>query len=83
MIVADFPDAKAEGNTVNRHVMKSAQDYYDWFMPRTHDYYSTSSYRQVALDITLVKNPNNSEGVFTCPKTITVIIGMQLGLMIS
>lgn len=82
MIVIDFPDAKAAdntginglpgktpkdyGNRINGHVLKTAQDYYDYLMPRAHDFYSTSSYGQLDFDVTLVKNSAANDGVFTC-----------------
>jgi len=82
MIVIDFPDARAadntgsnalpgkdpvdEGNRVHGHILKTAQDCYDWLMPRAHDFYDTASYGQLDLDVTLVENPDAVDGVFTC-----------------
>lgn len=82
MVVVDFPDAKAAdntgknslpdetpvdfGNTVHGHVLKTAQDYYDFVVPGANKFYNTSSYGNLGLDVTLVKNPGSSDGVFTC-----------------
>ncbi len=86
MVVVDFPDAKAAdntgvngspgetpedyGNRIHGHVLKTADDYYDWFVPRAHEFFNTSSYGQLDLDVTLAKNPNSKDGVFTAKKTL-------------
>lgn len=86
MVVVDFPDAKAKdntgvnglpgetpvdyGNRIHGHVLKTADDYYDWFVPRAHEFFYTSSYGQLDLDVTLAKNPDSKDGVFTAKKTL-------------
>jgi hypothetical protein len=81
MIVIDFPDAKAAdntginaypgeepydiGNRVHGHILKTAQDYYDYLMPRASEWFYISSYGQLNFDVTLVKNPDAEDGVFT------------------
>lgn len=87
MIVIDFPDAKASdntgvngmpgkpqvdnGNRIHGHVLKTAQDYYDYLMPNAHAFYDTSSYGQLDFDVTLVKSSNAADGgVFTCSKSL-------------
>jgi hypothetical protein len=53
------------GNRVHGHVLLTAQDYYDYLMPRAQDFFNVSSYGQLYFNITLVKNPNATDGVFT------------------
>jgi len=86
MVVIDFNDAKAMDNTgvngmpgkiakdeknrVHGHVLQTADDYYDWIIPRAEEFYDTASYGQLDLNIDLVKNPDNPSGVFTCSNSL-------------
>jgi len=76
MIVIDDPNAKAEDNdgkndsgkdkenrTPDGKVLKTAQDYYDYFAPAASEFLRESSYGLVDIDVKLVKCSENN-GVY-------------------